>query len=237
MAPEPLDDYMEPGCWAKTTTPAKWISLTGAVKRSVKRRLQTRKRRAARELSDRSRTDELDTPSSDVPVYALPPPASLPSHLRTRAAFRTPPTPSPYLHPGAPSPGSRLYADSPLAPSFASAGTSTLHEWLAARRRASLEGARTSPREHLTFDEYERRGSWLASGPAGFGADNNADDDEERQNREDAVRRGWPCGFAGCVMHHAQEERTPLAPPKSRRVLLSPSRYGLELECSVPDFP
>lgn len=214
VAPEPEEeeegDFMEPGCWQRATTPMRWTGFA-AVTRNVKRRLRFRKHRAPRTRASPVQTVPVSPPSTESPVYALNPPLTVPPRLRTRSSFHTPPTPSPRTMPNTTAlltPTSCITQDSPYAPSFASAGTITLHEWLAARRRASLEGS-TITSAHMSFDEYERRGSWLAVNPeelAQLDEDDEGDEDilaerAELRKRLEAMRQGYACGFAGCTMH------------------------------------
>jgi hypothetical protein len=98
---------------------------------------------------------------------------------------------------------------SPIAPSFASAGTEALDNWLAARRLSAscpLEDAENA----VPLDEYERRGSWLYSLQEQCERDHNASlihviDVDEQARRQDAIREGWACGFVGCDMHPRPE--------------------------------
>jgi hypothetical protein len=92
---------------------------------------------------------------------------------------------------------------SPLAPSFASAGTVQLNDWLDARRRNSSE----TYDYVMPLDEYERCGSWLHVTCEGAGdvasptSSIHAIDAHEKAIREQAIRHGWVCGFTGCDMH------------------------------------
>jgi hypothetical protein len=228
MAPEPEEDFMQPGCWSKTSNTHRWGVLAGTMKKKVTRRLRFGHKRPP-SLHRLDTSFGIDDSPLQPRGYVLRPPGPVPPQYRgTRAPFRTPPTPSPHaLAP--PSPIDSIVAESPAAPSFSSSGTASLEAWLESRRRMSRElSVRTC--EHLSVDEYERRGSWIHAGLEGCILEDDDEGAEERQRRAEAMHQGWACGFAGCTTH-PRGQPPPLPPKPSRR------RHAMELKRSISDQP
>jgi hypothetical protein len=264
-APEPAESALiQPTCWGGVRSgTSRWARFTRAVRKNVEnaQRVILRKKRPAVAPVMMPMTPVLQvvsppsSQSSPSLVSSIPRGIITPQHLLDRVRPLTPVAPTPHILPGGASPVVartpsdvttpiyHLYSagQSPSTRSFASAGTTALEDWLADRRRLSLEH-RLSGIEGITLDEYERRGSWLHREPvAPPGEDEDEEDgavQSETTRRRDAVRQGWLCGFVGCLMH---------SPPGSQRVgrymspihwtstwPLSSNRLGLDISHSSP---